>query len=323
MIYHLQHFQDFLDNLKNVKSGKSRATKGSYYDLGQLPQPFKPRMAHYNIEKCPWIETALPDNESLLSSSTLYKHDDRPQIRIKSKRLMEWENSNRQSLSVASHLDHFLWAGKTRVKELKEKLEVHDQPDSTISFQEIEDLWNDADQAVDFLQSAAKGLQDLVKATVNRVCWQVTVRRDSWLERMDSSLPKAEKRKLRALDCNSKLLFNQDDLEAAKKQLKSEKEEKVQNKFLESEVSVRSRDSRSSNKSYSDKKFDSGPQRSYNTNNYGNRSSFRSNRGRGSFRQRQGSDNRPKGRNDQWDHNSRGSSGNNFAKRNGRGRGSF
>jgi hypothetical protein len=88
--------QGFLDEVKGV--GRK---KGLPMEVGAFPKWFQPRVANYEVESCPWSVEALVTDPELYQSS-LWQHNDNPQLRISQKKIMEWETSNRESLSVAA-----------------------------------------------------------------------------------------------------------------------------------------------------------------------------------------------------------------------------
>jgi hypothetical protein len=207
-------------------------------EVGAFPKRFQPRMANYEVESCPWSVEALVTDPELYQSS-LWRHKDNPQFRISQKKIMEWETSNRESLSVAAYTDSFLWAVKSLLAGLRDKLESRRYcEDPSMSLEQIMDVKDDATEALQFLQSAARGVQDMMKMTVDRIGSQVLSRRDSWCNAMTSELPVAEKLKLRQEPMTGKMLFGTSAVARAKKSLKEEKDDLVQNKILESVAAV-------------------------------------------------------------------------------------
>ena len=225
---------------------------------------------------------------------------------------------------MASYLDMFLWAGKKRLKEMKEKMETKQTKDAVMVFEEIQDLWNDVDQALGFLQSAAKGLQDIVQATVGRVSTQVLVRRDAWISRMSRSLPGVEKRKLRVVDFNEKKVFTSSSLEHAKSQVKDDKASKVQDKILGANIEVKSKGENKPPSGESGRRDKGGQDDRYSSSSWSNRNKGRSNNFRG-FNRRRGGFGQDRGNsnwNQNWHQNSgRGGQAQNFNQRRGSGGG--
>jgi hypothetical protein len=232
--------------MQEVRGTSKKSKKSKPLDFHHFPSSFAPKMSHYEVEDCGWSSRALETDPNIFQSA-LYRDKDQPPFKVRIQKVMDWETSNRQSLSVASYTDSFLWAGKTKIKELREKLDSRRfVENSSLDKDQLADLDFDAEEAMDCLQSAAKGLQDLMKMTVDRLGSQALVRRDAWLGHFNDALPKAQKLELRRLDISGKYLFGMEEVEKAKLSVKAEKTDLMQDKLLKSQLSVRSSDKKSS-----------------------------------------------------------------------------
>jgi hypothetical protein len=167
-------FSNFLDEVKGVSK-----KKGSPMDVGTFPKRFQPRMTNYELEDCPWSVEAVVNDPELYNSS-LWRHKDNPQFRISQKKIAEWETSNREGLSVASYTDSFLWSVKSMLTNMRDNLDSRRFcEDPTLTLDHIMELRDQTTEALQFLQSAARGIQDMTKLTVGRIGSQVLSRRDN------------------------------------------------------------------------------------------------------------------------------------------------
>ena len=136
-------------------------------------------------------------------------------------------------MSIASYTESFIWASQEKLKTMATNLDNRRfADDPTLTIEHIEDLAEDVGQTLDFLQSAAIGLKDMVKMTVDRIGSQVLVRRDTWLNVFPKTLPRAERLELRHADLNGKYLFGTKLVDKAKEVVSSQVRDKVNNKFL-------------------------------------------------------------------------------------------
>ena len=220
-------FSEYMDQVRGTKDKKAPL------EQEQFPPKFTPKMGLYEVEDCPWSVEDLKVDSNLYSNETLWSSADNPQLRVPSRSLKHWETSNRESMSIASYTENFIWASQERLRNMFEKLDSRRYAnDPTLKLKQIENLAQDVTQTLDFLQSAAIGLKDMVKMTVDRIGSQVLVRRDTWLNVFPKCLPKAERLQLRHADLNGKHLFGEELVDKAKEAVSKQMRDKVNNKFL-------------------------------------------------------------------------------------------
>ena len=207
-------------------------------------------MSFYNIHECPWKQSLAPVDSKLLESS-LYSSKYPPSVRLDQSKVMEWEASSRNIISVSSHMDWFISATVALLDGVKNKL--HDEPSDREAWQ---DLWNDTSDATDLLTSVGKGLQDIVKSSVSEVGSMVVTRRDSWLEYMKSKITKEEVCSLRAGSLNKDTLFGSTELDKVQEVMDQRQASKVHKKILYEKVAPQQQPSRS----FENRSFDNRPQ---------------------------------------------------------------
>ena len=214
-----------------AESGSKRAVKklGIPYDVGAVPQRSQPRMSNYEIEGMTWKATAVPSEIFLLGSS-LYKGKDKPLLRLDDKRMSDLESSNREVLNIASYLQWFTKAMDSRLNDIMGKLQ-----NEPVSFEEWQDIWNDARETQELLGSVVKGHHDIVKNSMSEIGTMILTRRDAWLDRFKEHLPKEMLLRLRHADPNGDTLFGQPLLQEAMEIAQKKKVEKVQDKILYSQ----------------------------------------------------------------------------------------
>ena len=102
------------------------------------------------------------------------------------------------------------------------------------------------------MDSAAKGLNDLIKMTVSRIGLHVLVRRDNWISHFTTSPSIDAKHKLREASLNEDGLFGSKLLTEVLKTVKEDKHDEVQDAFLQKMdvVAPRSDYSGKSNRSF-------------------------------------------------------------------------
>jgi hypothetical protein len=203
----IQCFEEYIGEVRASEGSKrAKAHPGFPMDVGKFPARFNPKMSFYNIQDCPWKQAPAPADHKLLDSS-LYGSKYPPSIRVDQAKVQEWEASNREVVSVASHMDWFVSATVAILDGVKSKLE-----EGPVDHEAWQDIWNDASDATDLLTSVGKGLQDIVKCSVSEVGSLLLVRRDSWLEHMKTKVSKEDIFNLRAGSLNKDTLFGASEL---------------------------------------------------------------------------------------------------------------
>ena len=236
-------FDRLIHDLKGLHFPKDKQKKGKKVapklkDVGVMPKLFVPNMDHYEVEECPWKEAFL-DSDAALYGSSLYKKDANPSFEMSVKNLLDLEDSNRKSLNVLSSLDMFLWVGNCYVDNLKKKLKTAkkaidvDNPKVILGEEHLEDLLADCKESMSMLNSAAKGVTDLVKMTVGRVSRQVLIRRDNWFKEFTTKPSRNVRLLLRHGDFNGDGLFGSDVLDRALTLTKQDKQDDVQDHLLQ------------------------------------------------------------------------------------------
>lgn len=225
---------NLFDQFVNDVNGKSTQKKKRQVpkEMGTFPTNYLPKSKFYEVEDCPWKDT-VPDSDPLLYNSSLYKSHDHPNFNMSILRLFDWEESNRKSLNVASYVDHFMWGVQKHLKVMKRKLGSRRyEEDPTLAFEQIEDLYWQVSESLGFLDSAARGLNDLIKMAVSRIGNQMLVRRDNWFSQFTSSPGRSVYLSLRGAGLNEDGLFGSELMEKAIKSMKEDKHDDVQDAFL-------------------------------------------------------------------------------------------
>ena len=240
--YLLPHMSDYMDVFKDYEAlirGTGSEKKKGPLDLKQVPKRFSPKMAHYEVEECPWQVAAPPDGDYLKDSSLVDKGEN-PQSSVRSSVLRDWETSNRESVSVASYSEFFLGATKTILKGMTENLDSRRfAEDPTLTWEHIMDLKVDLEESLEFLNSAAIGLKDMVKMAVDRIGGQVLARRDNWLRAMPRQLPTAMKVKFRNADLNGQRLFPRGLVDEAVASVREARQDMCQERYLQADSAKR------------------------------------------------------------------------------------
>ena len=226
---YMEMFEEYMDQVKGAKHGKKMIPM----EQDHIPAKFSPKMGNYEVEECPWNNEELKVDPNLHNNEALWPNNENPQLRVRSKHLRHWETSNRESMSVASYTESFLWAGQEKLREIIGKLDNRRYTkDQTMSWAHIENCIGDVAETLDFLQSAAIGLKDIVKMTVDRIGSQVLVRRDTWLGAFPKTLPRAERLELRQASLNGEFLFGNELVEKANEVVSNQVRDQVNNRFL-------------------------------------------------------------------------------------------
>ena len=224
-------FDMYVDDVK----GKPTSTKkkNNSKDTGQFPSLFTPKMKFYEVEDCPWKENFL-DSDKKLYHSALYSFNGNPEFKMSHvQQLLNWEGSNRKSLNVCSYVDNFLWGVMKHLKVMKRKLKSRQyEEEPSLSIEHIEDLYWQVGESLNFLDSAAKGLNDLIKMTINRIGSQVLIRRDNWFNNFTTVPSSFVTSSLRQSDLNNDGLFGEALLLSLLKDVKDDKQDDVQDAFL-------------------------------------------------------------------------------------------
>ena len=129
-----------MDQVKRLK----RVGKKGGVPLEQdcFPPKVGPKMANYEVEDCPWNVQTLEADAGLYKTA-LWSSSDNPQLKVRNKHISHWEASNRESMSVASYTESFLWAGQERLKQVVSNLDNRRfSEDPTLSLEHIEDSMN-------------------------------------------------------------------------------------------------------------------------------------------------------------------------------------
>lgn len=196
-----------VEELKDEKGGKP-------LPVGQLPKLYKPRMTCYEV-KNGWAVDHLKEDTGLCKSS-LYRGSDAPTVKMNQSTLKKLETHNRQAVNVGCYTDAFLWSASKMMKQVRKKLKAKQyEKKPVLNVSGIKDIYRHTEEAIMFMQSAARGLQDLSRMTMDEVGCLVTLRRDNWIDAMTRDLPNEQKFALRQLDMSGNTLFGQEALERA------------------------------------------------------------------------------------------------------------
>ena len=205
---YVKYFEEhFRDELKDVKGGNPLA-------VGSYPRMYKPKASHYEIKDA-WSSEFLKE-DTALCKSVLYKYKDPPKFEVKQQAIKGLETHCRGALNVACYTDSFLWSAKRMVEKMRARLSSKRfVKEPTLDIEDIRELFALTDEAMDFMSSAAKGIQDYSKMTMDEVAMLVTWRRDSYISSMSKELPEEQKILLRQQDMMGKTLFGKTALEEA------------------------------------------------------------------------------------------------------------
>ena len=243
-------FFDYFDDYNKLLRG-DKVVKGvqkSRTELGTYPKMFEPHPSYYSIDDCPWQSQGLHLGANLLHKDDgFYRWGAAPQIRCEEILIRKLESNERKCLNVASYTDHFIYGCKLQLKKVQDKL-LAVEKDQDLPFEEVMNIFQMNDQILGLLDSAGKGTQNQANALVQRISQLVAMRRDAWMKGMDTNLPKEEKFRMRALSVNTCQLFPQEEINKAKEKVKSEKEDKVNDKLLNAQLNASSQN-RSNDKS--------------------------------------------------------------------------
>ena len=199
--------EHYIDELKDVKGGKPLA-------VGTMPKMFKPKMACYEVKEG-WSTEYLKEDTALYKSA-LYRSKDTPSLKMKHDTIRKLETHNLCALNVECYTDNFLWSAKQMMLKIQSRLkEKQYEKEPRLALNGIKEIYGLTEEALLFMKSAARGLQDLSKMTMDEVATIVTVRRDNWIEAMSYDLPTAQKLALRQGKLMEKTLFGKDALETA------------------------------------------------------------------------------------------------------------
>ena len=241
-----EYFEDYHKHLCGEKVVKG--VQKSRVELGSYPKMFEPHPSYYSIDDCPWQSQGLHLGANLLHKDNgLYQWSSAPQIRCEEILIRKLESNERKCLNVASYTDHFIYACKLQLQKIQDKLMAVEK-DQDLPFEEVMNIFQMNDQMFGLLDSAGKGTQNQAAALVDRISQLVSMRRDAWMKGMDKNLPKEEKFRLRDLSVNTCQLFPQEEVNKAKEKVKSEKEDKVNDKLLNAQLNAGSQN-RSNEKS--------------------------------------------------------------------------
>lgn len=191
--------------------------------MKKMPTCFKPSLDNvYRVFDCPW-RSSPPEKPEITNANVYVKRpisnaddNESPEMHINEKILTDWEASNREMLSVLNFSDWFMGTVKGVVAKSMFMMENFEE----IGFGERQVLWNDFLEGCNLLDSIAKCNQDCTKMTTKRIASQVINIRDSWLERVSSSVDENIKLEIRHADLNDHLLFNEELVEKARQAVK-------------------------------------------------------------------------------------------------------
>ena len=240
-------FDDYVKELR-AEDGTKRAktTPGVVLEQNKLVNRHKFGVdRRYKVVDCPWNVKCLENNK--ITDSSVYvskakkdeaKKQDFPEMSIKVSHLKSWESGNRELLNVLTYGDWFVACAKllvqtsvNRIAAVAKKKEPLEGDQLTFVHQFLNDSYN-------LLDSAGKCIQDTNKVTVEKICGQVLVRRDSWLSRFAPEVGQKAKDDLRCCDFNGKELFGEKEIEAAKKSMEDKKLDKAQSSLIESQAKL-------------------------------------------------------------------------------------
>ena len=205
-------------------------------EVKNFPNRFKPKMdKFYKVFDCPWSLSAL-DKPNVMGSTAYVssarteeaKKQDFPIMKVKEKQLKDWEASDREMLSIMNFSDWFVASVKGLLDKSMHVLEDKEE----LSFEDRQEMWNDLGECYSLLDSVARCNQDSTKLAIDRIASMVITRRDSWLDRLSSDLDSRLKLEMRYESLNQELLFSDEIIARAKKAVKDDKHDRVQDQLL-------------------------------------------------------------------------------------------
>ena len=199
----------------------------------------------YKVVDCPWnvrnLENPKIQTTSLyVTKATTEKAQkaDFPELAIKTSQVKDWEIGNRELLNVLNYEEWFVGTAKRLITDCMNKINKVGSSGKQFDPSDLALMWKLLNESYGLLDSAGKCIYDTNRATVDQICSQVLVRRDSWLARMAPEISQQGKEDLRCCDFNGKSLFGQDELDRAKKSMKENKLDKAQTSLLESQAKL-------------------------------------------------------------------------------------
>ena len=258
----LQFFKEFEDETAGIGEGSDKKRR-TELAMGSFPKDLKAKMKSYQMQDCPWEKN--PRADTGLGGSVVHPDKETPRVVLKMNEVEKAEQNQRNMLSITSYVDTFLWATKEKVKETMKKLDsTRYQEEPSMNFEQIQDLYEELEMCLEFMQSTARGVQDIVKSAVNGIGFFTLARRDAYIWGMSKILGKDTKIKMRQGGINDSMLFGEEKLKEARKKVVEDKRDLMQDKFLGTATSKEGNSYGSGNNNYSSR---------------GN--NFRGNRGRG------------------------------------------
>ena len=244
----LQKFDDFTSELKGAEGSVRAQNPKNKAPLAINKLPGKPRtkMQFYEIGNCPW-QTAAPEAQSKLKNPVIYNGTLHPYCRVPDDKMIQWETTNRENVSILSHVDHFVAAGQRIFESIYDKV-MRDEKLTP------EMLWNLSRQGLCMMYSAGMGVQDLARNNIWQIGEQITTRRDVFLEKLkERGMPEANLEDLRFSSLNTPDLFDHRKLDRAIEKTSEAKNDQVHTKVL-SEMSKMSSSRQESDKKSGGKK---------------------------------------------------------------------
>jgi hypothetical protein len=222
-------FEKYEEDVANAGK-KTHTQEGKKADA--YPKLFLPKMSNYVVEDVPWKTEALSTDDALKGSS-VFKGQNFPPFTVPFKQFTNLDSSNRKSLNVLSYTDCFLWGVTKHLRVMKRKLGSRRyEEDPTLSLEQVEDLYWQTVESLGFLESAAKGLNDLIKMTISRIGLNTLLRRDNWIAHFTTTPSASGKNALRRAPFNGDGLFSSEVLEKVLDTVKADKHDDVQDAIL-------------------------------------------------------------------------------------------
>ena len=235
-------FEQSMADVKGEKgSSRGKNSQVAPMEFKTVPPRFKPKLdKYYKIADCPWNVSAAAKPNCMTSSIYMSSHtsdkdrlNDFPVIKLKDKQFKELECSGRDQLPILNYTDWFVATSKMMLEKSMEALNKDD-----VQISDLEEIWNDLGEVLELLDSVGRCVSDLYRINVDFITHMVLFRRDAWLDRLSPQIDINIKYDMRMDDPNLSTVFSEVMVDKAKKNLKEEKLEKVQDTVLASQANV-------------------------------------------------------------------------------------
>ena len=235
----MAEFDTFMTELDKLEKSRIRPRADVNFDGGPFPARPKFQASSYAMIDPPWNECFLSSPVQMIGTPLMPLEKDKlpnvPNYLVATDRLLGWEASNREDLSVVTYTDWFISTVRTMLLDMADRLARKD-----MSVESLDRLVVDAIEGKQILESAGRGLKDLAQSTVHRVCSQTLARRDNWIKRMTQDCPREDLVKMRSSDFNGPQLVSQELLERAQEVLQRSKTDRVHTRILSAHAENRS-----------------------------------------------------------------------------------